>query len=78
MSGKLISVAVSDPDLIGSVNTIREAKITHRKGTMKIFYVEVLDGLLVFLRARKSKVKCYCLFYINFHLKFFKFCLTKT
>jgi hypothetical protein len=31
MPGKLISVAVSNPDLIRPVDTIRDAKIAHRK-----------------------------------------------
>jgi hypothetical protein len=40
------------------VDTIRDEKITHRKGKIKILHVfEEMDGLLVFLVARKSKEK---------------------
>jgi hypothetical protein len=56
MPGKLISVTVSNPDLIRSVDTIREAKISLRKGTMKIFFLVfvVLNSLLIFFGARKK------------------------
>jgi hypothetical protein len=73
---KLISVAVSEPDLIRSVDTIKDAKITHRKGKFLILHIfEVLDGLLFFPGARKPKEKDIAV--TKFQLQFFQYFLIK-
>ncbi len=69
MSGKLISVAVSDPDLIRSVDTIKGTKITNGKRKIKILHgFEEMDGLLIFLELENLKKSTLHFCFINFQL----------